>query len=60
MGYILPELGQPVIDILTIFGHNQAAVSLLAEKRHTRMSQHMEPIDSGLRHWIKERRIKFS
>ena len=59
MGYILPELGQPVDKAMTIFGDNQAALSLLAKKRHTRMSQHMEPTDSRLRHWVKTKRMRF-
>ena len=60
MGYILPELGQPIQDVLTISSDNQAALSLLAEKQHTHMSQHMEPIDSQQRWWVKQGRIRFS
>ena len=60
MGYILPELGQPIDEPMTIFGDNQAALSLLAEKRHTWMSQHLEPIDSRLRYWVKTKRMKFA
>ena len=59
MGYVLPELGQPLQGPITVFGDNQAALSLLAEKRHTKMSQHMEPIDSRLRWWVSEKRLRF-
>ena len=30
MGFILPELGQPVEDVIAIFSDNQTAPSLLA------------------------------
>ena len=59
MGYVLPELGQPLQGPITVFGDNQAALSLLAEKRHTKMSQHMEPIDNRLRWWVSEKRLQF-
>ena len=58
MGYILPELAQTLAGSITVFGDNQAALSLLAEKRHTKMSQHMEPIDSRIRWWVQERRLR--
>ena len=59
MGYVLPELGQSLTGPVTIQGDNQAALSLLSERRHTKMSQHMEPIDSRLRHWVAEGRLRF-
>ena len=55
MGYVPPELGQPVPDVITIFKDNQAVLSLLAQKRHARMSQHTEPIDNRVRWWVGER-----
>ena len=42
MGNVLPKLAYVFGGPITMFGHNQAVLSLLAERRHARMSQHME------------------
>ena len=60
MGYLLPVLAQVLDGPVTVFGDIQAALSLLAEQRHTeKMIQHMEPIESRLRWWVQEGRLKF-
>ena len=59
MGYVLPELGQPLAGPVTVLGDNQAVLSLLSERRHTKISQQLEPIESRLRWWVSQDRLQF-
>ena len=54
------EFAQPIESPKTVLSDNQAALSLLAEKWHTKMSKNMEPIDSRLRSWVSEKRLCFT
>ena len=59
MGYVLPKLLRVLEGPVTVFRENQAALSLLVERCHKRMSQHLEPIESRLQWWVQEYCLQF-